>query len=227
MPEVLLFAQAREAAGGARRVEVEGTTVAEVLAAADALLGPAFAAVRQTCSIVVDDDVVPRSTWASAPAGAELAVLPPVSGGSVDLPAAPLVVAELSAQPLEVTSLVDRVRRVDCGGVVVFEGTVRSPNQGHEVLALEYEAWEDRVPAQLQRLAAEVAAAHGLGAALAVHRVGRVGVGEPAVVVVGVAPHRDAAFSGARDLIDRVKAEAWIWKKELRADGEVWVDGCA
>jgi molybdopterin synthase catalytic subunit len=61
---------------------------------------------------------------------------------------------------------------------------------------------------------------------LAVHRVGRVEVGAPAVVVVAVAAHRDAAFAGARDLIDRVKAEAWIWKKELRADGEVWVDGC-
>jgi molybdopterin synthase catalytic subunit len=137
-----------------------------------------------------------------------------------------LVLAHLSTEPLEPASLADQVRRDDCGGVVVFEGTVRSPNQGHEVLALEYEAWEDRTPGQLERIAHEVAEAHGLGAALAVHRVGRVEVGEPAVVVVAVAAHRDAAFAGARDLIDRVKAEAWIWKKELRADGEVWVDGC-
>ena len=138
----------------------------------------------------------------------------------------PIVVAGTSSNPLDAAVLAAEVRRDDCGGVVVFEGTVRSPDQGHEVLALEYEAWEERVPAQLERIAQEVAATHGLGAALAVHRVGRVDVGEPAVVVVGVAAHRDAAFAGARDLIDRVKAEAWIWKKELRADGELWVEGC-
>ncbi len=62
--------------------------------------------------------------------------------------------------------------------------------------------------------------------AVGVHRTGRVPVGGTAVVVVAVAPHRDAAFAGARDLIDRIKAEAWIWKKELRSDGEVWIEGC-
>ena len=61
-----------------------------------------------------------------------------------------VVVAGLDAEPLDVRALVDRVRRDDAGGLVVFEGTVRSPNHGHEVLALDYEAWEDRAPAQLE-----------------------------------------------------------------------------
>ena len=65
-----------------------------------------------------------------------------------------------------------------------------------------------------------------MGAALAVHRIGRVEVGEPAVVIVTVSRHRGVAFVAASALIDRVKAEGWIWKKELRADGEIWVDGC-
>lgn len=138
----------------------------------------------------------------------------------------PIVVAGLHEQPFDVAELVDAVRRDDCGGLVVFEGTTRSPNQGHDVLGLEYEAWEDRTPAQLERIVAEVAAAHGLGGAVGVHRTGHVPVGGTAVVVVAAAPHRDAAFAGARDLIDRIKAEAWIWKKELRADGEVWIEGC-
>jgi molybdopterin synthase catalytic subunit len=138
----------------------------------------------------------------------------------------PEVVAGLSATRLDVPALVERVRRDDCGGLVVFEGTTRSPNHGHEVLSLEYEAWEDRTPAQLQQIVGEVAVAHGLRAAVGVHRVGTVEVGGCAVVVVAVAPHRDAAFAGARDLIDRIKAEAWIWKKEIRADGEVWIEGC-
>ena len=141
-------------------------------------------------------------------------------------PADPIVVIGLSGESIDAEALAARIRRDDCGGLVVFSGTTRSPNHGHEVLALDYEAWEDRTPAQLERIAAEVIELHGLGGAVAVHRVGRVGVGEPAVVVAAAAAHRDAAFAGARDLIDRVKAEAWIWKKELRADGEVWVEGC-
>lgn len=141
-------------------------------------------------------------------------------------PDSPLLVAGLRAAPFDVEALVDSVRRDDCGGLVVFEGTTRTPNHGHEVLALDYEAWEDRTPAQLEQIVAEVAARHGLGGAVGVHRTGPVPVGGTAVVVVAAAAHRDAAFAGARELIDRIKAEAWIWKKELRADGEVWVDGC-
>lgn len=140
--------------------------------------------------------------------------------------AAPIIIAGLSGDPLDVAALAAKVHRHDCGGIVVFEGTTRSPNRGIDVVGLDYEAWEDRTPGQLERIASEVAAAHGLGGAVAVHRTGLVDVGECAVVVVASAPHRDAAFAGARDLIDRVKAEAWIWKKELLPDGGFWVEGC-
>ncbi len=139
---------------------------------------------------------------------------------------APEVIAGLSSTTLDAAALVDRVRRDDCGGLVVFEGTTRTPNHGHDVLALDYEAWQDRTPAQLERIVDEVARTHGLRAAVGMHRIGSVAVGDTAVVVVAVAPHRDAAFVGARELIDRIKSEAWIWKKELRADGEVWIEGC-
>ncbi|MEX0767660.1 MAG: molybdenum cofactor biosynthesis protein MoaE [Microthrixaceae bacterium] len=138
----------------------------------------------------------------------------------------PRIVAGLSASPLNLVDLVDSVRRDDCGGIVVFEGTVRTPNHGQQVLALEYEAWEERAQTQLHTFATEVAEEFGLGAALAMHRVGRVEVGDPAVVIVAVAVHRRAAFEAASVLIDRVKAEGWIWKKELRVDGQVWIDSC-
>lgn len=138
----------------------------------------------------------------------------------------PLVIAGLSDRPLDTAAIVDSVRRDDCGAIVTFEGTVRSPNHGHEVLALEYEAWEDRVVPQLEAITAEVCAEHGLLAAVVVHRVGRVEIGEPAVVVAAVGVHRGAAFRGAETLINRVKDESWIWKKELRSSGEVWVEGC-
>ncbi|HTO00283.1 MAG TPA: molybdenum cofactor biosynthesis protein MoaE [Microthrixaceae bacterium] len=138
----------------------------------------------------------------------------------------PIIIGGLSREPLDPAALIDSVRREDCGGVVVFEGIVRSPNHGHEVIALEYEAWEDKAADQLHLFAREAARVHDLGAALAVHRVGRVEVGEAAVVVVAVAIHRGAAFQAAEELIDRVKSESWIWKKELRVGGEVWIEGC-
>ncbi len=152
---------------------------------------------------------------------------PPLSPAPLSpAPLSPRIVAGLSPAPLSLADLVDSVRREDCGGIVVFEGTVRSPNHGHQVLALEYEAWEARAASQLHRFAPEVAVEFGLGAALAIHRVGRVEVGESAVVIVAVAVHRSAAFQAASALIDRVKAEGWIWKKELRSDGQVWIEGC-
>lgn len=138
----------------------------------------------------------------------------------------PLVIASISDQPLDVAAIVDSIRRDDCGALVVFEGTVRSPNHGHDVLALDYEAWEERVVPQMRTITAEVCAEHGLLAAVVVHRVGRVDVGHPAVVAAAVGVHRAAAFRGTEALIGRVKDEGWIWKKELRSSGEVWVEGC-
>lgn len=136
----------------------------------------------------------------------------------------PVVVAGISAVPLDVVALVDEIRRPDCGGLVVFEGTARSPNEGRAVVHLEYEAYEERASAQLHAFAAETAERFGCGGIVAVHRVGRVEPGEPAVVVAAAAPHRGEAFEAARALIDRVKAEAYVWKKEVFADAAKWVE---
>ena len=135
----------------------------------------------------------------------------------------PIVVTGLSDEPLDTAALVDEIRRADCGGLVVFEGTTRSPNEGRDVTRLEYEAYEDRARGQLQQIAEAVAAEHGCGGVVAVHRVGLVTIGQPAVVVAASAPHRGEAFAAARALIDRVKSEVYIWKKEVFADGAVWV----
>lgn len=142
------------------------------------------------------------------------------------LEARPVLIARLDEHAIDVAALVAQVRRDDAGAIVCFEGTTRSPNHGHEVVALDYEAWPERTPAQLHRIAVEVADRHGLLGAAVVHRTGWVPVGATAVVVAAVAAHRGAAFAGASELIDRVKAEAWIWKKEHRVGGAVWVEGC-
>ena len=135
----------------------------------------------------------------------------------------PTIVTALSEGPLDVVSLIRQIWRADCGAVVTFEGTTRSPNEGREVKSLEYEAYEGRDQKQLRELAEEATAQFGLGGVVAVHRTGAVPIGQPSVVVAVAAAHRAEAFEGARWLIDRIKADVAIWKKEIFADGEAWV----
>jgi molybdopterin synthase catalytic subunit len=134
-----------------------------------------------------------------------------------------IIVTALSEGPLDVVALIRQIWRADCGAVVTFEGTTRSPNEGRDVKSLEYEAYEDRARTQLHELAEDAAARFGLGGVVAVHRTGPVAIGEPSVVVACASAHRGEAFEGARWLIDRIKADVAIWKKEIFADGEAWV----
>jgi molybdopterin synthase catalytic subunit len=136
-----------------------------------------------------------------------------------------VVVTGIEPSPLDVARLLDDFGTDDCGGLVVFEGKVRATTDGKAVLKLEYEAYERLARGQLERIARETAARFGVEAVLAVHRVGVVAVGETAIVVATAAPHRGEAFSAASELVSRIKSEAAIWKKEVFADGAVWV-GC-
>jgi molybdopterin converting factor subunit 1 len=134
-------------------------------------------------------------------AGDELALIPPVSGG-----AAPWV--RVSAEPLSLEPLAERVRDPRAGAVVTFSGVTR------EVAHLDYEAYVEMAEERMAEIAAEAVERHGLCAAAVEHRVGQVALSEPSVIVAASAPHRGEAFAGAREIIDRVKAEAPIWKKE-------------
>jgi molybdopterin synthase catalytic subunit/molybdopterin converting factor small subunit len=140
----------------------------------------------------------------------ELALIPPVSGGSV----AALHV-RVTADPLALEPLLARVRNPRAGAVVTFLGVTR------EVPALEYEAYVEMAERELEQIVLRAVERHGLCAAAAEHRVGTVLLSEPSVAVAASAPHRDAAFAGAREIIDQIKARAPIWKKE---EGE-WVKG--
>jgi MoaE-MoaD fusion protein len=194
---VRLFAGVRERAG---RDEIElelpeGARVADALAQLEHL-APGVSLVLAVNREYADPDVV------LAP-GDELAVVPPVSGGAV-----------LDA-PLSLDAVAARVRDPRAGAVVTFSGVTR------EVEHLDYEAYVAMAQRRIDQIVAEAIAAHGLCAAAADHRVGRVPLGEPSVVVAASAPHRGEAFAGAREIIDRIKAEAPIWKKEEGA----WVAG--
>ena len=147
--------------------------------------------------------------------GDELALIPPVSGG--ERAAAPWV--RVSAEPLSLEALAGRVRDSRAGAVVTFQGVTR------EVERLEYEAYAQMAEERLAAIAAEAVERHGLCAAAVEHRVGVVPLSEPSVIVAVSGPHRDEAFAGGREIIDRVKAEAPIWKKEIEGADERWVEG--
>jgi molybdopterin synthase catalytic subunit/molybdopterin converting factor small subunit len=148
-------------------------------------------------------------------AGDELALIPPVSGGETR--AAPWV--RVSAGPLSLEELATRVRDARAGAVVTFCGVTR------EVERLEYDAYVQMAEERMAAIAAEAVDRHELCAAAVEHRVGEVPLTAPSVIVAVSAPHRDEAFAGAREIIDRIKAEVPIWKKEVAGGEARWVEG--
>jgi len=115
--------------------------------------------------------------------------------------------------------LVVRAAAGRAGAVVTFQGTTR------DVDALHYEAYAEMAEERIAAIVGDAVERHGLCAAAAEHRTGDVPLSEPSVVVAASARHRGEAFAGAREIIDRVKAEAPIWKKEVESGEERWVDG--
>jgi molybdopterin synthase catalytic subunit len=201
---VRLFAGLRERAGAAD-VELElpvGARVGDVLAELSAL----------TDGIPVVMAVNHEYADADAPLhpGDELALIPPVSGGSVSA-----LHTRVTREPLALDSLLERVRDPRAGAVVTFLGVTR------EVDHLDYEAYVEMAERQMAEIVQRAIERHGLCAAAAEHRVGAVALSEPSVAIAVSAPHRAEAFAGAREIIDEIKARAPIWKKE---EGE-WMPG--
>ena len=143
-------------------------------------------------------------------AGDELALIPPVSGGATTAPH-----VAIREEPLSADAVVARVRDPRAGALVVFEGVTR------DVGWLDYEAYVEMATERITAIVVAAVERHGLCAAAAEHRVGRVPLSEPSVIVAVSAAHRGEAFAGAREIIDAIKAQAPIWKTE---EGE-WVEG--
>lgn len=128
-------------------------------------------------------------------------------------------------QPIDTTSVRERLRDTHCGAYVQFDGWVRDHNEGQDVLRLEYEVYEPLAISEGERVLREAFERFDIANAIAVHRGGLMEITEVAVIVGVSAAHRGAAFDAARYIIDEIKVRLPIWKKEYYASGEAeWVN---
>lgn len=126
--------------------------------------------------------------------------------------------------PIDVSALEARVAGIVNGAVMTFRGQVRNHSRGREVAYLEYDAYVPMADKMLGRIAAEARTRWGVEVAIE-HRIGRIALGEPSVVVCVGSPHRAEAFEACRWCIDTLKETVPIWKKETCPDGAYWIEG--
>ncbi|MFH1142036.1 MAG: molybdenum cofactor biosynthesis protein MoaE [Chloroflexota bacterium] len=129
----------------------------------------------------------------------------------------------LTRKPLDSEAITATVHRDANGGLVTFLGTTRNETDGRRVLHLEYEAYEDMAEKMLARIAQEISKRWGITDVSIAHRFGRLEIGEVSLVVAVASPHRSEAFAACQYVVDRIKQDVPIWKKEVFENGEVWV----
>jgi molybdopterin synthase catalytic subunit len=204
---VRLFAGLRERAGtGTRELELpDGARAADVwpaLALGDEPAGLLYAVNKDYADL--------ERTLAD---GDEVALIPPVSGGDF----------RLSEAPLTLDAVVGEVADERAGAIATFTGTTRIHSRGRTVLYLEYEAYPGMAESVMEQIAAQLTEKHEVLAVAIHHRVGRVDIGEPSVVIAVSAPHRAAALAACAEAIDTLKETVPLWKKEVYEGGEEWI----
>jgi MoaE-MoaD fusion protein len=203
--KVRLFAGLREHAGWGER-EVEGVTRVEDVWPALSL-GPEPAGLLYA----VNKEYVQREHELAE--GDEVALIPPVSGGSF----------RLSPAPLSLDAVVDEVRSDRAGAIATFVGTTRVESRGRIVQHLDYEAFEGMAEQVMAEIAAALKERYDVCEIAIHHRTGRVEIGEASVVIAVSAPHRQDALAACKDAIDTLKEQVPLWKKEVYEGGEEWV----
>lgn len=213
---VRFFAGTREAVGAsALAVELpEGARLSDLV---ERLVAqhPRLAAYAHALLLAQDGRVV--TPGEAVREGAEVALMPPVSGGSGDT---------LSPEPFSLDEMLAEASREACGAVASFVGLVRASggeDPRERVARLHFEAYEPMARAEIERIREEAVAKFGLGACLVRHRLGTLEVGEPIVAVVASAPHRRDAFAAVAWVMDELKTRVPIWKQEEGPAGRRWI----
>ena len=164
-------------------------------------------------------------------AGDELAVFPPVSGGSAGALSpsqddrSSNDFFELTTTAIDVGSVARRVVLPECGATVTLDGYAREWTKGRRTLHLVYEAYPSMALSEMRKLGREAHARFAIAYIGIVHRTGKLEIGETSVVIAVGSPHRRAAFEACEWAIRELKRTVPIWKKEIFEDGEIWVEG--
>lgn len=227
--KVLLFATLRQRAGWKEREwQVgEGSTVADLAAVIDGVL-PELGLTTRVYHTAVNEEYVEKETVLSE--GDTVGFFPPVSGGT-NAADAGVKFFEIVERPLSLEEVAARVTRPDCGAIALFSGVVRGSTrvQGAAVETdfLAYEAYAEMAEKMMARIGDEVRERWQKVADIAMmHRVGRLEIGEPSVVIAVTTPHRgDGCFEACQYAIERLKEIVPIWKQENGRDGSVWIEG--
>ena len=211
---VLYFAVVRERLGRAEEM-LELKDGADLRAAWAELerVHPELDGLRTVVKLAVNEEFAGNERVLAE--GDVIAIIPPVAGGAG--------VFRVSDEALSLDEVVRAVTTEEHGGVVTFSGVVRRQSRGKRIVRLEYEAYRPMAERKMAEIGAQLAAEFpGVRVAI-VHRVGKLAVGDVAVVIAASAPHRAAAFDACRAAIDRLKESVPIWKKEIAEDGEEWI----
>ena len=176
-------------------------------------------------ALAVAVNQVYSSAEAKLKAGDEVALLPPVSGGSANETVQPARYASIVRNPIDSQQVLNSIKRGEDGAALVFEGVVRNQSRGRKTRYLEYEAYEEMALQQMESLAAQALTQFQIRDVAMVHRLGHLEIGETSVLIAVASAHRAAGFDACRWLIDSLKRTVPIWKKEYFEDGAVWGDG--
>ena len=216
---VLFFGVLKDLAGrGSDSISVpEHATVSDVLQYYEQRLSANHAL---WTSIAVSVNQEYASADAQLRSNDEVALLPPVSGGSDEQPLVRLVHERIVPH-----DVVPRLERPEDGAIVIFDGIVRNHSRNRRTLRLEYEAYEDMALAKLQELASQSREKFAIRNLAIIHRLGRIEIGESSVLIAVFSAHRAPAFEACRWVIDTLKRTVPIWKKEFFEDGAIWADG--
>jgi molybdopterin synthase catalytic subunit/molybdopterin converting factor small subunit len=178
---------------------------------------PAFLGLASVSHSAVNEEYVPKTHVLSD--GDTVAIIPPVSGGSASR------FFQVVDRPIRPDELHELVRSNSDGAVVTFSGVVRDHTGSTETSHLFYEAYAPMAARKMAALAAEASSRWALGDIAMLHRVGRLEIGDISILVSVASPHRGGAFEACQFLIDRLKIEVPVWKREVGPDGDYWVEG--
>jgi MoaE-MoaD fusion protein len=198
----------------------EGAAVHDLLAHCESKI-PAMKESLPSLAVAVNQEYAGADTVLKS--DDEIALLPPVSGGSVSGGSGKS--ASIVREPIDTKSVLEGMKRGEDGAAVVFEGVVRNQTRGRKTLYLDYEAYEEMALRQMEGLAEQALKQFQVREIALVHRLGRLEIGETSVLIAVASAHRAAAFDACRWLIDTLKRTVPIWKKEYFEDGAVWADG--